>query len=79
MILKKHEVVCATALTQQVTSLEKQVESLKEDAIKKAESLEKLANEKQLLIQSSVVAASLPFNYGKIHDHVGLRQQQTSL
>ncbi len=68
--IKKHEVVCASALTQQVTCLEKQVESLKEDASKKAESLEKLENEKQHLIQSSVVAASLPFNYGKIHDHV---------
>ncbi len=29
--IKKHEVVCATALTQQITSLEKQVESLKEE------------------------------------------------
>ncbi len=74
--IKKHEIVCAAALTQKVTCLEKEVQSLKEDASKKAESLEKLANEKQHLIQSSVVAASLPFNYGKIHDHVGLRQQQ---
>ncbi len=62
--IKKHEVGGASELTQQVTSLEKDVESLKEDAFKKAESLKMLANEKQLLIQSSVVAASSPFNYG---------------
>ena len=63
-------------LVQQVNSLETKVECLTDDASRKAESLKRVVMEKSLLVQSSVVAARLPFNHGKLYDDVQERQKQ---
>ena len=63
-------------LVQQVNSLETKVECLTYDASRKAESLKKVEMEKNLLVQSSVVAARLQFNHGKLYDDVQERQKQ---
>ena len=74
--IKKNEIIRLSELVQQVNSLETKVECLTDDASRKAESLKRVVMEKSLLVQSSVVAARLPFNHGKLYDDVQERQKQ---